>query len=140
MRTNPGTDNNEERTGDRDDAWSCIMRRPSSEKRGCQGLRSCDFDTTIICHTCKLPIFMVEVTRSKGYKAGDYVTAVANKIGIQAYLIRHIIDTRDIRNPQVWIYATCLTRIDSKEVELTEDQWVQFCEQEQIKHNKQFHS
>lgn len=90
--TNPGTANNNERTGDRDLYFSWILRQPSSPSRK---LRSCDFDTlpdappTVICDKCGLPVLWLEATRQQGYKATRYTQNIARKLGVPAYLIRH---------------------------------------------------
>jgi len=89
---NPGTANNQERTGDRDLYFSWVLRQPASPSGQ---LRSCDFDTlpdappTVICNRCSLPVLWLEATRKDGFKATRYTEAIARKLGIPAYLVRH---------------------------------------------------
>lgn len=84
-----GTKNNIERTGTRDLEISRLMRLPSSTAEGCSGLRAIDFDVTIVCDQCGLPVFLQECTRNFAPKSHRYVSATAKKLGVPAFLIRH---------------------------------------------------
>lgn len=89
---NPGTANNTERSGDRDLYFSWVLRQPTSPSHKC---RSCDFDAlphlapTIFCNKCSLPVLLIEATRAQGFKATRYTQAIARKLEIEAYLVRH---------------------------------------------------
>lgn len=87
---NPGTSNNNERSGDRDNAWSELMRKPA-------GVRSCDFDVFPICPRCKFPIMLYEVKRTFpsniwAWKHSEYVRNVAGVLRIPAYYVHHETD------------------------------------------------
>src|SRR5438270_9029038 len=83
---NPGTINNNERSGDRDLYWSNVLRLPYHPSGK---LRVCDNDPTIFCDACSLPIFMAEVCRHWNFKGTRYTINQAKKMEIEAYLIRH---------------------------------------------------
>jgi hypothetical protein len=81
-----GTHNNFERTGDRDLAFSALMRKP-------RGVKVCDFDPMPIGPD-NLPYVMWEVKRETGNRDWilahtRYVSAVAEKLGVPAYFIYH---------------------------------------------------
>jgi hypothetical protein len=84
---NPGTKNNVERTGDRDIAFSELMRRPA-------GIRTCDFDVMPFCVKCKRPLFMLESKRKFpstiwAWRHTEYIRVMASDLGIPAYFMHH---------------------------------------------------
>ena len=134
-----GTKNNVERTYERDMEWSRIMRRPNNRSPGCDGLRVCDADPTIWCDKCKLPVVLVEATRSMNPKPTTYIKATADKLGIPSYLAQHGPgeDGKEI------ITVTRLGWRGSRScrtVIMTEDEWVSFCEKKYREHNTKIHN
>src|SRR3990167_3501008 len=115
---------NEERTGDRDLYFSDLMRRPGNppEDQIFCNIRSCDFDPTLFCHVCKVPVFMTEAMRGSAIaresKGTTYMEAVARRLQIKAYLIR-----RDVMG--LWI--TSLPDRSRELGPLTEEAFVAWC-------------
>jgi hypothetical protein len=89
---NPGTANNNERTGNRDPYFSWLLRQPKSPSGK---LKSCDYDSlpelapSIICDRCSLPVLLIEATRQTGFKATRYTSTLAKRIGVESFLVRH---------------------------------------------------
>lgn len=86
-KKNPGTKNNVERSGDRDIAFSELMRQP-------EGIRTCDFDVMPFCVKCKLPIFMLESKRKYpstiwAWAHTEYIRNMAKILGVPAYFMHH---------------------------------------------------
>jgi hypothetical protein len=84
---NPGTSNNNERSGDRDMAFSNLMRKP-------RGIKACDYDPLPICKECQHPIVMWEVKRKPLTGASlmsntKYTRIAADAFGVPAYFIYH---------------------------------------------------
>lgn len=91
---NPGTVNNNERSGDRDLYFSNLFRKTQGSD---YDLRQCDCDSLpdmipqTICDTCGTPIMFLEATRSPEYKSTRYMVAwsQALKRPIPVYCIEH---------------------------------------------------
>jgi len=84
---NPGTSNNNERSGDRDMAFSDLMRKP-------EGIRVADFDPYPICMKCEHPIAVWEVKRKPLpgrllMSNTKYTRILADVLGVRAYFIHH---------------------------------------------------
>jgi hypothetical protein len=124
-----GTTNNRERTGDRDLEWSRIMGRPSKDAEGCEHLRSCDYDVTLICDKCSLPVFISEVYRGGIFKPTRYVKALAKAIGVPAMLILHQGDQITVTNIFEKVTKT-----------FTENEYVKWVEHRMKRHMKEKHS
>jgi hypothetical protein len=82
-----GTPNNINRSRDRDDAFSDLMRRP-------EGIRVCDIDPSPVCPHCHRWTALFEAKRDK--RAEDpswcwfntsYIRKAAEDLGIKAYML-----------------------------------------------------
>lgn len=91
---NPGTPNNNERTGDRDLYFSGLLRRT----RGSDWkLKQCDCDSLpdlipqTVCDVCGTPIMFLEATRSSEFKSTRYMESWSKALvrPIPVYCITH---------------------------------------------------
>lgn len=138
---NPGTANNVERSGDRDLYFSWILRQPGSKSGQ---VRSCDVDsiphlgTTLFCNKCNLPVVLMEATRGEGPKGTRYTKAMAYKLGIPAYLVRHTGQLgKDIKNGtdrQVSPNFDVTNLFNNRHANLDEQAFIEFLEQKFEKH------
>jgi hypothetical protein len=84
---NPGTVNNNERTGDRDLGFSEVMREPKN-------IRAVDNDVHPRCPKCKHAIARFEVKRMDTPEIGwvvahtEYTRIDAKLLGVKAYFVR----------------------------------------------------
>jgi hypothetical protein len=81
-------DSNIERTGKRDLVYSDMMRHPSRHSPGCEYLRVCDWDPTLVCHRCALPLMMIEATTCDT-KSVRYTQTTAKELWVPGYLVWH---------------------------------------------------
>lgn len=101
---------NLERTGWRDMEYSRMMRLVGTQPDdpAYELARSCDFDPTVICALCKLPVFLAEASAAGlKEKPTTFTRKLARAAGVPAYLFRRNLPDRAptdylIQNLQTW--------------------------------------